>query len=48
MGMLDEEKDKAPRSVAEAKKQGKSTYTGKDGKQKAAVVQRSLGKGQSF
>jgi LysM repeat protein len=48
MGMLDEEKDKAPRSVAEAKKQGKSTYTGKDGKQKAAVYKEDLGKGQSL
>jgi LysM repeat protein len=48
MGMLNEEKDKAPRSVAEAKKQGKSTYTGKDGKQKAAVYKEDLGKGQSL
>ena len=48
MGMLSEEKDKAPRSVAEAKKQGKSTYTGKDGKQKAAVYKEDLGKGQSL
>jgi hypothetical protein len=53
MGMLDEEKsgskkEKAPRSVAEAKKQGKSTYTGKDGKQKAAVYKEDLGKGQSL
>jgi LysM repeat protein len=48
MGMLDEESDKAPRSVAEAKKQGKSTYTGKDGKQKAAVYKEDLGKGQSL
>jgi hypothetical protein len=51
MGMLDKEyaeKEKAPRSVAEAKKQGKSTYTGKDGKQKAAVYKEDLGKGQSL
>jgi LysM repeat protein len=53
MGMLDDEKsgskkEKAPRSVAEAKKQGKSTYTGKDGKQKAAVYKEDLGKGQSL
>jgi hypothetical protein len=48
MGMLSEEKDKAPRSVGEAKKQGKSTYTGKDGKQKAAVYKEDLGKGQSL
>jgi LysM repeat protein len=48
MGMLSEEKDKAPRSVAEAKKQGKPTYTGKDGKQKAAVYKEDLGKGQSL
>jgi LysM repeat protein len=46
-GNLKEEK-KAPRSVAEAKKQGKSTYTGKDGKQKAAVYKEDLGKGQSL
>jgi LysM repeat protein len=48
MGMLSDESDKAPRSVAEAKKQGKSTYTGKDGKQKAAVYKEDLGKGQSL
>ena len=48
MGMLDKEFAKAPRSVAEAKKQGKSTYTGKDGKQKAAVYKEDLGKGQSL
>jgi LysM repeat protein len=42
------EEKKAPRSVAEAKKQGKSTYTGKDGKQKAAVYKEDLGKGQSL
>ena len=48
MGMLDDESDKAPRSVGEAKKRGKSTYTGKDGKQKAAVYKEDLGKGQSL
>jgi hypothetical protein len=48
MGMLERRKEKAPRSVAEAKKQGKSTYTGKDGKQKAAVYKEDLGKGQSL
>ena len=48
MGMLGDERDKDPRSVGAAKKQGKSTYTGKDGKQKAAVYKEDLGKGQSL
>jgi LysM repeat protein len=47
-GYSRKEEKKAPRSVAEAKKQGKSTYTGKDGKQKAAVYKEDLGKGQSL